>query len=202
MTDSVVRNPFGRGGAITLTLDQFKYGWANVLDDEDAERTRRSYRPPRPGSTPMSSTSSSIPDGGRSPPRSRERGGVVAGKRSGTLSDVDGFPRRLESLWGTCRLKTTVACTRTADFAGRSRGDDRNRAGVSFRLSTAGAGRLASPDSRRHPRRRADYRFVCPGVAELPTELPREERAQFVRLACSDPANPRYRNVRDARAPA
>lgn len=29
-------NPLTRGRAITLTFDQFKYGWANALDDEEA----------------------------------------------------------------------------------------------------------------------------------------------------------------------
>jgi non-heme chloroperoxidase len=30
-------NPLTRGRAITLTFDQFKYGWANALDDEEAK---------------------------------------------------------------------------------------------------------------------------------------------------------------------
>ena len=30
-------NPFTRGRAITLTFDQFKYGWANALDDKEAK---------------------------------------------------------------------------------------------------------------------------------------------------------------------
>jgi non-heme chloroperoxidase len=30
-------NPLTRGRAITLTLDQFKYGWANALDEEEAK---------------------------------------------------------------------------------------------------------------------------------------------------------------------
>jgi non-heme chloroperoxidase len=30
-------NPLTRGRAITLTFDQFKYGWANVLDDKEAK---------------------------------------------------------------------------------------------------------------------------------------------------------------------
>jgi pimeloyl-ACP methyl ester carboxylesterase len=34
----VLRNPFNRGRAITLTFDQFKYGWTNALDDEDEAR--------------------------------------------------------------------------------------------------------------------------------------------------------------------
>src|SRR4029077_1499726 len=29
-------NPFTRGRALTLTLDQFKYGWANALDAQEA----------------------------------------------------------------------------------------------------------------------------------------------------------------------
>jgi pimeloyl-ACP methyl ester carboxylesterase len=34
----VLRNPLNRGRAVTLTFDQFKYGWANALDDEEARR--------------------------------------------------------------------------------------------------------------------------------------------------------------------
>ena len=34
----VLRNPLNRGRAITLTFDQFKYGWANALDDEEARQ--------------------------------------------------------------------------------------------------------------------------------------------------------------------
>jgi non-heme chloroperoxidase len=37
----VLRNPFNRGRAITLTFDQFKYGWTNALDDE--EEAKRLY---------------------------------------------------------------------------------------------------------------------------------------------------------------
>ena len=29
-------NPLTRGRAITLTFDQFKYGWANALDEKEA----------------------------------------------------------------------------------------------------------------------------------------------------------------------
>jgi pimeloyl-ACP methyl ester carboxylesterase len=31
-------NPLTRGRAITLTVDQFKYGWANALDDKEAKQ--------------------------------------------------------------------------------------------------------------------------------------------------------------------
>ena len=48
-TSPVLRNPLNRGRAVTLTLDQFKYGWANALDDEEAERLYETYHVATPG---------------------------------------------------------------------------------------------------------------------------------------------------------
>jgi pimeloyl-ACP methyl ester carboxylesterase len=45
----VLRNPFNRGKAITLTLDQFKYGWANALSDEEAKQLYETYHVAAPG---------------------------------------------------------------------------------------------------------------------------------------------------------
>jgi pimeloyl-ACP methyl ester carboxylesterase len=46
----VLRNPLNRGRAVTLTLDQFKYGWTNGLDDEEeAERLYETYHVAAPG---------------------------------------------------------------------------------------------------------------------------------------------------------
>jgi len=45
----VLRNPFNRGRAITLTLDQFKYGWANALDDDEARQLYESFHVAAPG---------------------------------------------------------------------------------------------------------------------------------------------------------
>jgi non-heme chloroperoxidase len=45
----VLRNPLNRGRAVALTLDQFKYGWANNLDDEEAERLYETYHVATPG---------------------------------------------------------------------------------------------------------------------------------------------------------
>jgi pimeloyl-ACP methyl ester carboxylesterase len=45
----VLRNPLNRGRAVTLTLDQFKYGWANALDDEEAKRLYETYHVAGPG---------------------------------------------------------------------------------------------------------------------------------------------------------
>jgi pimeloyl-ACP methyl ester carboxylesterase len=48
-TIPVLRNPLNRGRAVTLTLDQFKYGWTNALDDEEAQRLYETYHVATPG---------------------------------------------------------------------------------------------------------------------------------------------------------
>jgi pimeloyl-ACP methyl ester carboxylesterase len=46
----ILRNPLNRGKAITLTFDQFKYGWTNAIDDEDeAKRLYETYHVAGPG---------------------------------------------------------------------------------------------------------------------------------------------------------
>jgi pimeloyl-ACP methyl ester carboxylesterase len=45
----VLKNPLNRGRAITLTLDQFKYGWANMLSDEEAKELYDTYHVAAPG---------------------------------------------------------------------------------------------------------------------------------------------------------
>jgi non-heme chloroperoxidase len=45
----VLRNPLNRGRAVTLTLDQFKYGWANALGEEEARRLYETYHVAAPG---------------------------------------------------------------------------------------------------------------------------------------------------------
>jgi pimeloyl-ACP methyl ester carboxylesterase len=39
----VLRNPANRGRAVTLTFDQFKYGWANALGEEEAKELYERY---------------------------------------------------------------------------------------------------------------------------------------------------------------
>jgi pimeloyl-ACP methyl ester carboxylesterase len=39
----ILRNPLNRSKAITLTLDQFKYGWGNALSDEEAKQLYETY---------------------------------------------------------------------------------------------------------------------------------------------------------------
>ena len=45
----VLKNPANRGKAVTLTLDEFKYGWANALSDEEAEQLYETYHVAAPG---------------------------------------------------------------------------------------------------------------------------------------------------------
>ena len=45
----VLRNPLNRGRAVTLTLDQFKYGWANALGEEEAKQLHETYHVAAPG---------------------------------------------------------------------------------------------------------------------------------------------------------
>jgi pimeloyl-ACP methyl ester carboxylesterase len=45
----VLRNPLNRRRAVTLTFDQFKYGWANALDGKEARRLYETYHVAGPG---------------------------------------------------------------------------------------------------------------------------------------------------------
>jgi len=45
----VLANPLNRGRAVTLTLDQFKYGWANALSDEEAKDLNETFHVAAPG---------------------------------------------------------------------------------------------------------------------------------------------------------
>jgi pimeloyl-ACP methyl ester carboxylesterase len=43
VTAPILRNPLNRSKAITLTLDQFKYGWGNALSDEETKQLYETY---------------------------------------------------------------------------------------------------------------------------------------------------------------
>jgi hypothetical protein len=40
-TFPVLRNPANRGRAIALTVDQFRYSWANAVSEQEAQKQRR-----------------------------------------------------------------------------------------------------------------------------------------------------------------
>jgi pimeloyl-ACP methyl ester carboxylesterase len=45
----VLKNPLNKSKAVTLTLDQFKYGWANALSDDEAKDLYERYHVAAPG---------------------------------------------------------------------------------------------------------------------------------------------------------
>ncbi len=45
----VLRNPLNRGRAITLTYDQFRYGWANAVDEQEAKQLHETFHVAAPG---------------------------------------------------------------------------------------------------------------------------------------------------------
>jgi pimeloyl-ACP methyl ester carboxylesterase len=49
----VLSNPLNKGRAVTLTLDQFKYGWANALSDEEAKELYETFHVAAPGAALM-----------------------------------------------------------------------------------------------------------------------------------------------------
>jgi non-heme chloroperoxidase len=45
----VLQNPLNRGRAVTLTFDQFRYGWANAVDEAEARRLHEEFHVAAPG---------------------------------------------------------------------------------------------------------------------------------------------------------
>jgi pimeloyl-ACP methyl ester carboxylesterase len=45
----VLKNPLNKGRAITLTFDQFEYGWANALSEDEAKQLYETYHVAAPG---------------------------------------------------------------------------------------------------------------------------------------------------------
>jgi pimeloyl-ACP methyl ester carboxylesterase len=56
----VLTNPLNRSRAVSLTLDQFKYGWANALSDEEAKELYESYHVAAPGVALMQMANANI----------------------------------------------------------------------------------------------------------------------------------------------
>ena len=45
----VLKNPLNRGRAVTLSLDEFEYGWTNALGEDEAKRLYETYHVAAPG---------------------------------------------------------------------------------------------------------------------------------------------------------
>ena len=56
----VLTNPLNRGRAVTLTLDQFKYGWANALDAAEAKQLYDTFHVAAPGVALMQMANANI----------------------------------------------------------------------------------------------------------------------------------------------
>ena len=56
----ILANPLNRGRAKMLTLDQFKYGWANALSDEEAKQLHDEYHVPAPGAPLMQMANANV----------------------------------------------------------------------------------------------------------------------------------------------
>jgi pimeloyl-ACP methyl ester carboxylesterase len=59
-TAPILRNPLNRGRALTLSFDQFRYGWANALDDEQAKRIYDEFHVAAPGGALMQLANANI----------------------------------------------------------------------------------------------------------------------------------------------
>jgi pimeloyl-ACP methyl ester carboxylesterase len=85
----VLANPLNRGRAITLTLDQFKYGWANALSDEEAKELYETYHVAAPGVALMQMANANVNPftEAKLDPRNPERGPllIIDGEKDHTV---------------------------------------------------------------------------------------------------------------------
>jgi pimeloyl-ACP methyl ester carboxylesterase len=56
----VLKNPLNRGRAVALTLDQFKYGWAETLPDEEARQLYETYHVAASGAALMQMANANV----------------------------------------------------------------------------------------------------------------------------------------------
>jgi pimeloyl-ACP methyl ester carboxylesterase len=56
----VLSNPLNRSRAVTLTLDQFKYGWANALSEDEAKQLYETYHVAAPGAALMQMANANV----------------------------------------------------------------------------------------------------------------------------------------------
>ena len=85
----VLKNPFNRSRAIALTPDQFKYGWANALSDEEAKQLYETYHVAAPGKALMQMANANLNPWteAKVDPRNPERGPllIIDGEKDHTV---------------------------------------------------------------------------------------------------------------------
>jgi non-heme chloroperoxidase len=86
----VLRNPLNRRRAVTLTLDQFKYGWANALDEQEAKRLYETYHVAAPGVSLMQMANANLNPRteAKLDPKNPERGPllIIEGEKDHTVA--------------------------------------------------------------------------------------------------------------------
>jgi non-heme chloroperoxidase len=85
----VLLNPLNRGRAVTLTFDQFKYGWTNALGEDEARQLYETYHVAGPGVALMQMANANLNPftEAKVDPRNPERGPllIISGEKDHTV---------------------------------------------------------------------------------------------------------------------
>ncbi len=85
----VLLNPLNRGRAVTLTLDQFKYGWANALSEDEAKQLHEEFHVAAPGVALMQMANANVNPftDAKLDPRNPKRGPllIISGEKDHTV---------------------------------------------------------------------------------------------------------------------
>jgi pimeloyl-ACP methyl ester carboxylesterase len=85
----VLKNPLNRGRAVTLSLDEFKYGWTNALGEDEAEQLYETYHVAAPGVALMQQANANLNPftEARLDPKNPDRGPllIVEGEKDHTV---------------------------------------------------------------------------------------------------------------------
>ena len=85
----VLKNPVNRGRAVTLSLDEFKYGWTNALGEDEAKQLYETYHVAAPGVALMQQANANLNPftEAKLDPRNPERGPllIIEGEKDHTV---------------------------------------------------------------------------------------------------------------------
>jgi pimeloyl-ACP methyl ester carboxylesterase len=85
----VLKNPVNRGRAVTLSLDEFKYGWTNALGEDEAKQLYETYHVAAPGVALMQQANANLNPftEAKLDPRNPERGPllIIEGEKNHTV---------------------------------------------------------------------------------------------------------------------
>src|SRR5947208_7213137 len=85
----VLANPLNRGRAVSLTFDQFRYGWANALEEGEARELFEAFMVPAPGKPLFQAAMANLKPGtqARTDTKNPDRGPllVISGEKDHTV---------------------------------------------------------------------------------------------------------------------